>query len=261
MGELNTRKKVLLTGFLIAAAGFCFSYFLFIPQFKAYARAKEELVDYRLRLAKARETAAFLKEENENYAKTRENLKKAGKLFETEMRDGYDVILLGLKSAAENIEITAIEPGKIKENQYSLELPLKVTAQGDYVDIINFCKDMENLSNLSEVRSINVQSLDYLNPGAVKATFSLIIFSGKTPKERLHLEEIARWAIGRYNIFWPVGAVAPLPELAGHLKLPEKQDVQQPRTEAAPFSPDNTQQPVTSKVYAPSGQSDSAWRK
>lgn len=220
MRSLALKEKIILAILLVAAAGFCFYYFLLSPQLKAYALAKEELADFQNKLSLAQITASTLKSESDKLEQARNDIKETGQLFSTEMRDGSDVILLGLKAANKNVEITDITPGEIKENEHSLQLPLSIMAQGDYRNMLNFCADQESLPNLSALKNIKFEVTGSLPPGFVKASFNLVIYSAKTPQNKLQLEQIARWATGRYNIFLSTGGIAPIPELAGHLKMP-----------------------------------------
>jgi len=216
--HLAQREKIILAALLAAVMGFCLYFFLLSPQLKVYAQMKNELSDYQKKLSQAQITVSTLNSESEKLAQAKIDLEDTGQLFETEMRDGSDIICLGLKAADKNIDITDIEPGEIKENKYSLQLPLSIIAEGDYRNMIAFCTDQESLPNLSALKSIKFETTESLPPGFVKASFSLVIYSAKTPQNKLQLEQIARWATGRHNVFLPSEAVTPVPELAGHLK-------------------------------------------
>jgi hypothetical protein len=85
-----------------------------------------------------------------------------------------------------------------------LEMPLTIAAEGNYLNMVAFCSDVELLPNLTEVRMIKVAALPENNGASnVKVSIGLIIFSAKTPQEKLNLEEISSWAIGRSNVFQP----------------------------------------------------------
>lgn len=242
--RLSKREKVLLIGLFGGGIIFCLVYFILNPQFKAYAQVKNELNENKEKLSKAQATVASLKNENDKLIKVREDFAVKDKPFASRMRDGSDIIFLGLVSATENIEITDIEPGDIIEKPHSLELPLKIGVQGDYLGLIEFCKDidkqMKESTNLTEIRSLKIQSSSQsssqssnqsssskepafnlgASPGTVKATIGIVMFSSKNPEGRLYLEEVSRWLIGRSNVFRSSSAVAPYPELSGSLRKP-----------------------------------------
>ena len=203
-----------------------------------------------------------LQSENKKLEKTRKEFNKVNKLFTTDMRNGIDVILLGLKSASKNVEITGLEPEKIKETKYTLEIPLKTTVEGNYRDMLVFIKDMENecLNNLAITRSLKIEATS--EPGIIKTTMDVIIYSAKTPQGRLSLEELARWLTGRYNIFRPASGIAPLPELAGQIKPP----VTPGKESKEPSNSKGTQHSsITGAVYEPFSytepESESVWTK
>jgi type IV pilus assembly protein PilO len=241
--RLSTREKVLLAVLFGGGIVFCAVYFILVPQFKAYAQVKNELTENRANLSRAQATAASLKTENDRFNKVKEDYAVKGKPFTSSMRDGSDVIFLGLISASERVDITEIEPGDIIEKTHSLELPLKIGVQGNYLGLIEFCKDidkqMKKSTNLAEIRSLNIssglsstsqssnQSTGAKNtavnvgaaPGTVKATIGIVMFSAKNPEGKLYLEEVSRWLLGRGNVFRPTFSIAPYAELSGTLSL------------------------------------------
>lgn len=238
--RLSTREKVLLTVLFGGGIIFCTVYFILVPQFKAYAQVENELTENRAKLLMVQATAASLKSENDKLSKLKEDYPVKGKPFISSMRDGSDVIFLGLISASEMVDITEIEPGDIIEKTHSLELPLKIGVQGNYPGLLEFCKDIDKQvkesTNLAEIRSLNISSslagsqssnqssgskntAVYLGatPGTVKATIGIVMFSAKNPEGKLYLEDVSRWLIGRGNVFRPTLSVAPHAELSGDL--------------------------------------------
>ncbi len=238
--RLSTREKVLLAVLCGGGIIFCAVYFILVPQFKAYTQVENELTENRAKLFMAQATAASLKSENDRLIKVKEDYAVKSKPFISSMRDGSDVIFLGLVSASEMVDITAIEPGDIIEKTHSLELPLIVVVQGNYLDLLEFFNDIENQikksTNLAEIRSLKISSNQSGNqssnqpsvskepalnlgatPGTVKATIGIVMFSTKDPEGKLYLEEVSKWLIGRGNVFRPAFSVAPYSELSGNL--------------------------------------------
>ena len=158
-------------------------------------------------------------------------------MFATEMRDGSDIILLGLKSLSDKVVIIEIVPAAVKENAYSLELPLNLVAEGDYLNILAFCNELEKILkgisdlNLAEIRSMRIEKINPENQavasGMVKASVEFVIYSSKEPQARLQLDSINRWLTGRYNIFREAGPFAPVQELEKYLHVsPGNSDTQ-----------------------------------
>ncbi len=237
--KFSNREKIMLAGLLAGAVIFSFCYFILAPQVKAYVQAKSELADCLEKLSQAQVVAASLKDESDKLNRAIEEFGSKGRLFASKISDGSDLIVLGLQSAHENVEITGIEPGGIKENQYSLELPLKVDMMGDYRDVQEFCKNidknMDYLINLTELISIKIEQAGSspwdmasgvaVSPGTVKVALGMVMYSAKNPGERALLEEVSKWLTGRYDIFKPASVIPPIPELAGHLKMPEESEL------------------------------------
>ena len=222
LSRISSRDKIILVSFLTVLMVAGFGYFILNPQLKAHAQVKEELNNERTKLLQARTTASSLKAETDKLALVKEDIAETGGRFAIKLDDGSDVIFLGIRSASQNVFIKLIEPGDIKENPHSLELPLKIEAEGSFRDLMIFCRDldqhMEHLINLSEIRNIKIESADSdFTPGGVKAVISMVIYSAKNPDEKLNLEQISRWLNGRYNVFRPAVFAAPIPELAGRI--------------------------------------------
>ncbi|MGD0152180.1 MAG: type 4a pilus biogenesis protein PilO [Thermacetogeniaceae bacterium] len=209
-------------------------YFVVVPKVQVYLQMSAELNDLRAKVNTARSVANSLKMVKDQYNQANLDLDKYGQLFDTEMRDGSNVILLGLQAATSQVQIMSITPGDITVKPNYQELPLNITAQGDYPNIINFCADIERLPNLSEIRMFKIQGAQvssgqttnspsaappnsYIqgldNPGDVTISMSVIIYMANTPQEKISLEEIRKWAIGRGNIFQPASGASSLPYL------------------------------------------------
>ncbi len=201
----------------------------FNPQLKAYSQVKTELDEQRTKLSQAQNTAASLTKEAAQLEKVKAEYAEKGKLFTTEMRDGSDIILLGLKSLSGNIIISEIVPAAVKENAHSLELPLNLVAEGDYLNTLAFCNELEKILkgisdlNLAEIRSMKIEKKESegqaVTTGLVKASVEFVIYSSKEPQARLQLDSINRWLTGRYNIFREAALIAPVRELEKYLHV------------------------------------------
>lgn len=201
---MDNKKKILIISLLSLVLLAAVVYWLLLPAYGKYQSVKAESERLQSELALARATANSYQNEKEQHEQAKLDLDKFSKLFTTEMRDGSNVILLGLKAATSKVEITSIIPGDIVENENYLELPLDITAQANYPNMLAFCTDIERLPNLTDIRILNIASVPPVNTSSnVTVNISIIIFSASTPEEVLGLEEIRQWAIGRSNIFQP----------------------------------------------------------
>ncbi len=258
-------------------------YFVVLPKAQVYLKMGSELNDLRVKVNTVRGIADSLKAVKAKYDQTSLDLDKYGQLFDTEIQDGSNVILLGLNAATSKVQIMSIAPGEIAVKPNYRELPLNITAQGDYPNIINFCADIERLPNLSGITTFKIQgaqagssqsaaSLDpnksgtnapnsYIqsltNPGDVTITMSIIVYAAKTPLEKINLDEIRTWAIGRSNIFQPVSGGSALPE---PVVLPQTVPMQSSNSASLPQAvslwptkPASTEQPVPLQQDKPPG--------
>lgn len=215
---LSKRDKILLLIVLIAGVGFCLYHFILVSQYKTYVKVKNELSQSQAQLNEDSVVAASFKSESEKLDKVKKEIKDAGRRFETEMRDGSSVIILGLDGIFEDVDITSLEPGEIKEEPYLLDLPMQIIAQGNYVKMLSFCKDIEKLTNFTEVRGIKMEAI--LGTGMIKTTIDVNIYSAKTPTGMLNISELSRWLTGKSDVFQPSTMIPPIPELAGKIIKP-----------------------------------------
>ncbi len=203
---MDSRQRLLIIATLVLALLAAGVYWLAMPAYKQYQGMKDESEQLQTKVVQARITANSFKSEMTQYTQTKQDLEQLSTQFENEMRDGSGVILLGLRATTSQVDITSIMPGDIVEKPNYLEMPLTITAEGNYLNMVAFCSDIEMLPNLTDVRMIEITSLpgtDGNGSSNVKVSIGLIIFSAKTPQDKLSLEEISGWAIGRSNVFQP----------------------------------------------------------
>jgi Tfp pilus assembly protein PilO len=176
-----------------------------IPQVKDYQQMCATLRTKQAQVNSDRIIANSLRTAMATFNQTKSDLNTAGKLFDTELRDGSGIVLLGLKSAATEVTITAVTPGLIVEKPNYLELPLGITASGNYLNVVAFYADLERLTNLADLRIFKILASPTVDDDSnVTITMSMVVFTAKTPTEKLALEEISNWAIGRDNVFEPL---------------------------------------------------------
>ncbi|MDI6631104.1 MAG: hypothetical protein QME13_01600, partial [Thermoanaerobacteraceae bacterium] len=94
--------------------------------------------------------------------------------------------------------------------------------RGDYPRVLEFIREVENLSSLSEIRRLKVKALTLAeNPsasplqadGRVQADFTLVLYMAPTPENKLQLEALAEWVVGRYNAYQAQNRALPYPGL------------------------------------------------
>lgn len=221
--RLSRREKLLLLVLLGVGAGYLLWRFVAAPQAAAYTRLRTELMQAREQLTRAEKTAASLPAETAALARAREALAGVASYFNIEPREGGVLVHVGLEALRHGVTITLFRPGPIVEQKYHLELPVTFGVRGNYRRLQDFLLSMEALPDLTEIRRLEVTALSSgegdkegaYPPGTVAASFDLVIFSTKDPKGRIRLEEILRWAVGRYNAFVPAGFVVPWPAAGG----------------------------------------------
>jgi Tfp pilus assembly protein PilO len=195
--------------------------FILAPQFRSYAQVKEELAGARASLSTAQASAAAMAKERDRLSRVKEEYFLKRGPFDQSLRDGSEVILLGNAAAGGGIAALEIIPGDIIEKPHSLEYPTKIAVQGDYGSVAKFCRkiDMESKANLSEIRSLNIETKSQFtgvksavpqpNPGAVKATLWIVMYSLKDPAGNSSPDEFPKALTGRSNVFRPAAAATP----------------------------------------------------
>jgi len=200
----RSRRTIVIAvlAFIIVVA---VAYGFVIPQVKAYQQMCATLRLKQAQVSSDRIIASSLRRETVVFNQTKSDLDKTGQAFTHEMRDGSSEVLLGLRSAATNVTITSVKPGLIVEKPNYLELPLDIAASGNYLDVVAYYSDLERLTNLTDLRIFKIIPAPTADDDSnVNITMSMVIFTAKTPTERLGLEEIGNWAVGRDNVFAPL---------------------------------------------------------
>jgi Tfp pilus assembly protein PilO len=199
----RTRQLVVIAVLaLLIIAGLVYEFV--IPQVKDYQQLSATLQTKQEQVHSDRMIASSLRRDMATFNQTKSDLNTAGELFDTEMRDGSSEVLLGLRTAATEVTITAVTPGLITEKPNYLELPLDLAATGNYLNVVAFYADLERLTNLTDLRIFKIVAAPTADDDSnVTITMSMVVFTAKTPTERLALAEISNWAIGRDNVFEP----------------------------------------------------------
>lgn|SRR5450830_963610 len=218
---LRSKQNLLL---IVLGAGVlvsCLVYFILAPQVRAYALVKEDLAGARASLSTAMASAASMTNERDRLNKTKEEYSIKCGPFDNSLRDGSGIIFLGTAAASGSIVAAEIIPGDIIEKPHTLEMPVKIAVQGDYGSVAKFCRkiDTDSPANLTEIRSLSIETksqsngvkstVPQSNPGTIKATLWVVMFSLKDPAGSLSPDELSKTLTGRSNVFRPASFATP----------------------------------------------------
>jgi len=233
---LQPREKIMLAILgLICTCVILFKYLL-IPQFIAYSENKNMLADLQSKVQVAESVVRSQNQETDLARRVNEQLSELNPLFNNKMNDGLALVDIGLKALESNVEIISFVPSAIVDKAIYLELPAKFEVRGDYRNVINFINKIEALPDLSELRTLKIEPFKEktaeaavtskqaypveapnevisTQDGRVIATFDMVTFTSPSPEDRLCIEQVLSWAIGRYNAFLTPDIVQPYPRI------------------------------------------------
>jgi type IV pilus assembly protein PilO len=230
--RLGKKECLILIGLAVGVLAFSLFYFILMPQARAYTQTKNELVCVKDSLSAARAALASAPEERDRLNKIKEEFAVKTEPYTKNIRDGADIIFLGNIAAAGNIMAVEIVPGDIIEKPHTLELPVRITLQGDYRSVVGFCAkiDAGNTGYTSEIRSLSIETVSpaktektpgpAANTGAIRAVAGIVMCCVKNPEGKLYLEGMAETLTGRQDIFKPAAAAAPPPSHSGNFNDP-----------------------------------------
>lgn len=218
--KLSQREKLLLALLGAIIVLYFFYTFLLGPQLAAFREVRAELRMATARLEKGRNIAASFSREKEALRAAAERLAPLSPRFDIDLGDGAVLADIGLEAARQGVMVTLVRPGAAVQKEHYLALPLEFVVQGDYRQVLNFIRKVENLASLSELKQMEVKALVLAeNPGAspaaadgrVRATFTLVLYAAPTPENKLRLEALSKWVLGRDNPYQAAGTRASHP--------------------------------------------------
>lgn len=236
--KLQPREKIMLA--ILALACLCFVLFkyLLIPQFSKYGENRDKLNDLQSKVKVAEAVVRSQKKETELAAQVTRQLDELKPLFNNVMGDGLAIVHIGLKAVESNVQIVSFVPADIIDKGIYLELPAHFEVRGDYCNVSEFISEIEDLPDLSELRTLEIKpyegiktvqaaapaevaapgsqqgpAMEVVPPqdGTVVAAFDLVTFTSPSPEARLQIEQVLSWAVGRYNAFLSPVPVSPYP--------------------------------------------------
>jgi len=122
-------------------AGLLFLYFVFLPQWRDYKQVRQDLEKIQRELEGDRRLIASLPRERERLEVLRQD--PVIKRLSLDLREGVDVILLGLQASARNVKVTGFEPGLPEEGKALIALPFKFQVEGNYPAIFSLVESLE----------------------------------------------------------------------------------------------------------------------
>jgi type IV pilus assembly protein PilO len=230
--RLGKKEYLVLIGLVTGALVFSLINFILAPQARAYTQAKYELACEKDSLSAARAAVASAPEERDRLNNIKEEFAVKTDPYAKNIRDGADIIFLGNITAAGNIMAIEIVPGNIIEKPHTLELPVRITLQGDYRSVVDFCKRIDKGSKgcTSEIRSLSIETASpsktakttdpAANTGAIRAVVGIVMYSVKNPEGKLYLEGLAKTLTGRQDVFRPAAANTRPPGLSSYFSDP-----------------------------------------
>ena len=230
--RLGKKGYLVLIGLATGALVFSLFYFILAPQARAYTQAKNELAREMVSLSAARTAVASAPEERDKLNKVKEEFAVKTEPYAKNIRDGADIIFLGNIAAAGDITALEIVPGDIIEKPHTLELPVRITLQGEYRSVVGFCKNIDAGSTVytSEIRSLSIETVSpakagkttgpAANTGAIRAVVGIVMYSVKNPAGKLYLKGLAKTLTGRQDVFRPAAAGAPPATHSGYFNDP-----------------------------------------
>jgi type IV pilus assembly protein PilO len=230
--KLQPREKILLAVLGVCLVIFAVFYFLLLPQYDTFTKNRQALAELEAKVKAADKVLASERAERDLALKAAEELNEVKSVFNNRMTDGLAVTYIGMEATRTNVRIDSFVPAGIVNKGNYLELPIKIRVSGVYPNVVKFIDKIEGLSNLADLRSLNIKpakeavttveaAVESLNKkqsvaapgtdqkGRVTAEFDLVIYSSDTPEEPLNLEQIAGWQLGRQNAFQTPDGASP----------------------------------------------------
>lgn len=163
--------------FLLAAFGFVYVKFFWLPVAQAKAEAAEKIEQIESKIAKAKQQAARLKRLQDEIASLNERAVEAEKRL-PKSKSVPDILLTLSALAQKNrVQLQTFAPGPSKTQQYFIELAYPLSVKGTYHNIGRF------LAAISlEERIFNIKDINYPTAGGdgeMTVTFTLISYQYK----------------------------------------------------------------------------------
>lgn len=271
--RLNRREQVLLIVLGVMVVLYFYWAYLLQPQLQAIGEVRRELEMATARLEKGQDIAGSIRRWELALREAEKESAAVAPRFNNDFRDGMLLADIGLEAARQGLAVTLVRPAEVvsREGNY-LELPLEFAVRGDYRRVLEFIKKIENLTNVSEIRKMEIKSLALAeNPaasplaadGRVVANFTPVIYAAPAPENQIKLDALADWAVGRYNAYEVEGMASPHPEIKmtlGRVSTePQAEPGEEPGTEPGAQRPQQEAEPGEEPEIGPEGWPGEVW--
>lgn len=218
--KLSPQMQAFLIILGVTAFLYCFWVYILAPQVQELQGAREELRLAAARLQKGRNIAGSLKREELLFKEAQKEVEALAVRFNTDVKDGLIFADVGLETARRDVTVTLLQPAEMVREEHYLELPFRFVVQGDYRQVMELVSKTENLINVSEVRRLDMKALVLAEDpnaspleadGRVQADINITLYASPTAENRMRLDELSKWAVGRYNAYLAQGIKAPHP--------------------------------------------------
>ncbi len=276
--RMGSREKVLIVSLLIAGLIYVFYSYILTPQLNSYTENQTKLAAMLQEITTTEAKVKTINQETEAAGQAQQKLAATQQNFMTDMVDGQALVRIALDAQANGVKINSFTPGTVTDQTHFLSLPFNFSITGNYLGVLGFLEKLESLPNASEVTNISISKNAGATPepaagpgaspttqpvviddGYVSAQFILNIYTLKTPQEKLKLQNMAKFTIGRYNAFRM--AQNPKKATAGSNPTPLS-PVIMPPVNGGPQSSDNkinSTQPVTPNTGLPVKSGSANW--
>jgi len=158
LNNLQPREKKLLIISLVLILGVGFYYYLYQPQVKALQQKKKQIKEG-IQELKLKKIKLLRKEKVEkSYQLLQQELNKEKQKF-LDLEDKTRLIMDLSDAAIENnLNLISTAPQPIIKEDIYFRIPVRINLSGKYSDIIAFAADIESLSYLTRVKSLNISS-------------------------------------------------------------------------------------------------------
>lgn len=104
--------------------------------------------------------------------------------------------LLEIGKRAQKVELSGVYPGEVERKNGYFVLPLQIKVKGQYLEVMDFLRQLENLPFLAEIALPSIEALK--QEGMVSAQFVLNLYSTEMAPGANLTEQ---WQLGKLNVF------------------------------------------------------------
>ncbi|MEK7388673.1 MAG: type 4a pilus biogenesis protein PilO [Elusimicrobiota bacterium] len=173
----NQKQYVAAGVFMLAAFGFVHVKFFWLPVAAAKGEAREKIDQIVLKIAKAKQQAARLKNLQDEIARLNERAIEAEKRL-PKSKSVPDILLtLSALAQRNRVQLQSFSPGAQKSQQYFIELAYPLAVKGGYHSIGRFLAALALEDRIFNIRDITYPAAG--TDGEMTVTFTLLSYQYK----------------------------------------------------------------------------------